>query len=453
MCHVTYACHVGGDLTNPAMVLDRAAPAGLLRFALLVATAASSPCTKSTAHNGTAFDLSGCTELDLSCPTEGTRSVACSNALLPSELKDLARALANDQVSGTLETISFRGSPLGANGATILAPALAACASLHTIGLGSTRIGDAGLRTVAQAVLQPPAASAIKHLDVSHNTIGDDGVRALVTVLKAAGVTLAALDLSWNAIGTRGGRYLAEALKDSTVGSLAELRVSWNGLGDRGARALGDSLGSNSVLSLLDLQHNAIKDEGGKAIAKGLRANGALKTLLLDHNGISNATRQEATEALAAEPAQKAPDAPGSSGGGARSVPGTRSALEEDEEEIEEISFDDDVESTAEAAAEEAAELRESVERANERAAKAEAAARAAQGGPCVDGGPWTCAEDNCPADPMTCEHLAGLSLCANTFAEVWDTPPEEVGGAQLISTLCPSSCKLCKEKVDAREL
>ena len=393
--------------------------------ALLPALAAA--CDHSSTFNGTVFDLSSCKTLDLSCPAEGGRSkVACANLLLPKEIIALGLALAD---APSLETLSLRGSPLGKHGITTLAPSLAAAPLLHTLDLGSCRLGDAGARTLAA---QLPAS--LRRIDLTHNHVGDDGVRAVAGALKGADATaLTDLDLSWNSIGTRGGRYLGDALKGAQ--SLSSLSLSWNGLMDRGARAIGEALAVNSVLTSLNLEHNAIKDDGGKALAKGLRTNGALKTLKLEHNGIPNGTLSEALAALEMEPEARSDPGSGSAGSdsgsrGARAgAPSSGGLQDDDEDDIEEISFDDDAAAAMEDAAEAAADARE----------------RAAAS--CIDRGPWACEEDDCPAPMLSCTELFNLGVCDHLFADVWSNAPEGTEG-KTIASLCCRSCRRDKEEL-----
>jgi len=385
----------------------------LLVFLPLASAAA---CNHST-FNGTHFDLQDCTELDLSCPADeiSGRSKACTNLLRPGEISALSLALAD---APALDALSLRGSPLGATGIAALAPSIAACAALRSLDLGSTRIGDTGARTLMQAVVQPRAPASLRRLVLQHNLISDDGVRAVATALKGTDGGLTELDLSWNAIGSRGGRYLGDALKEA--GSLTTLSLSWNGLMDRGARAIGEGLAANSALATLDLQHNAIKDEGATAIAKGLRTNGAMKTLLLDHNGVSKLRLADVATALTqpAEVVERAPaDAP-------RHV----ARSDDEDEEIEEISFDDDAAAEAEAADEAEAEARE----------------RATAAGACVDHGPWPCDEANCPSPSLSCADLAQLGVCAHKFGEVWEQGAPPGTEDLIVRDECPRACGRC---------
>ena len=200
-------------------------------------------------------------------------------------------------------------------------------------------------------------------------------------------------------------------------------------------RAIGEALAVNSVLTSLNLEHNAIKDDGGKALAKGLRTNGALKTLRLEHNGIPNGTLSEALAALEMEPEARSDPGSGSAGSdsgsrGARAgAPSSGGLQDDDEDDIEEISFDDDAAAAMEDAAEAAADARE----------------RAAAS--CIDRGPWACEEDDCPAPMLSCTELFNLGVCDHLFADVWSNAPEGTEG-KTIASLCCRSCRRDKEEL-----
>lgn len=371
------------------------------------------------------FAIDNCVELDFSCPATSTsRAPACRNALLPREVAALGVALATPS-AGSVTSLNLRGSPLGPAGVTALAGALT---KLTTLSFASCRIGDKGVKAITKSLLEGES-QVLQRLDLAHNSVSDDGVRPLATAFKRDN-SLQVLDLSWNAIGQRGGRYLGEALKESH--NLLELRLSFNGVADRGARSLGEALGVNSALRLLNLEHNSIKEEGGRALAKGLRTNGALRTLLLDGNGLSNATLLEAAAALVA-----APELPSPTTSASERASDTRRASAMSDEDIEEISFDDDVDATAEAAAEAAAEARDQQE-------------ADASTSPCEDGGPWACEEADCPAPRIDCTMLAELGVCASRFSDVWEVPPKGLE-ATVISTRCLRSCRQCASAGSAR--
>ena len=289
--------------------------------------------------------------------------------------------------------------------------------------------------------------ATLRTLRLEHNSISDDGVRSIASALKqsAAGhaadssdetggnaVGLLDLDLSWNGIGTRGGRYLGEALKDG--GALSALRVSWNGLMDRGARAIGEGLSGHPHLKLLT---SSTTQSRGPLLSR-LRSNSVLAEIWLEHNGVPNATCARSTRHCTRPVAgtRRTPTAPPIKPTRLRVLRGAGGG---DDDDIEEISFDDDVEDAAEAEAEAEAEARE---RAEQAAAKA-----AASSTPCVgvDGGPWDCFEDNCPKPSLGCTDLAGLGVCANRFDDVWETGAPQGTEGMTVASLCPKACGECQ--------
>lgn len=175
-----------------------------ITFLISASSALCEQCTHD-AFNGSTWVLDGCEALDLSCPPPDaiSRAPACANALLPGEVAALAAALKGSSVTA----IQLRGSPLGQSGAAALVPALT---KLHTLGLGSCRVGDAGAKIIADVLLP---ASKLQSLDLAHNSLSDDGVRQLAAALKkgAAEGGLQNLDLSWNGIGPRGELCLSQA--------------------------------------------------------------------------------------------------------------------------------------------------------------------------------------------------------------------------------------------------
>jgi len=62
----------------------------------------------------------------------------------------------------------------------------------------------------------------------------------------------------------------------------------------------------------------------------------------------------------------------------------------------------------------------------------------------CTDEGPWPCAEEGCPSDPLGCTELAQLEQCEHEFGEVWATPPRAHLASEQIFTRCPRSCGIC---------
>ena len=103
---------------------------------------------------------------------------------------------------------------------------------------------------------------------------------------------------------------------------------------------MGEALGLNRVLSVLDLEHNAIKDAGGKALAAGLRNNTSLRKLALEHNGLSHGMRETVAAALRAQP--ELPPRPSRQPKAAAEPAVYTKPDDGEDDEVEEISFDDE---------------------------------------------------------------------------------------------------------------
>lgn len=69
-------------------------------------------------------------------------------------------------------------------------------------------------------------------IDLSHNSIGDRGAKALAKLLASSKCVLEELDISDNMVGEEGGVVLGHALLKNS--SLRRLRMSLNNVGDQG---------------------------------------------------------------------------------------------------------------------------------------------------------------------------------------------------------------------------
>eukprot|EP00962_Isochrysis_galbana_P029600 scaffold9486_cov90-Isochrysis_galbana.AAC.2 len=133
------------------------------------------------------------------------------------------------------------------------------------------------------AVLAAGAAPKLRMLDLSCNSIGDEGARALVGALPRTTV-LKGLSLGNNSIGDEGARALAGALPSATA--LEKLSLFNNSIGDEGARALAGALPRATALKELYLNNNSIGAEGVRALAGALPSATALEVLYLPGNWI-----------------------------------------------------------------------------------------------------------------------------------------------------------------------
>ncbi|XP_063231280.1 leucine-rich repeat-containing protein 74B-like [Bacillus rossius redtenbacheri] len=183
--------------------------------------------------------------------------------------------------------------------------------NIEELNLSWSRLGPEGLEQLKTGLIE----SCVGKLDLSHNSIGDEGVQHLAdylyeesylrslilkhNVMMNAGLgeasakllaeslsdsRLEELDLSWNNLSRGEG---AQALLGSLAGNgrLSSLDLSWTGLGGEAAGlALQNMLQSNKVMRHLDLSNNVLSSEEAKMMGDGLGGNATLETLNVGHN-------------------------------------------------------------------------------------------------------------------------------------------------------------------------
>ena len=147
--------------------------------------------------------------------------------------------------------------------------------------------------------------TVLTSLDVSRNSIGNEGAKAFATALSAltnlnlGGNELCGLDFQGRGTYDASGiQALASALAGNAV--LTSLNVADNSIGNEGAKAFATALSDgNTVLKTLNLDHNGIGAEGTKALAAALSDGRALLTdLELFNNKIDAEGAKAIAEAL-----------------------------------------------------------------------------------------------------------------------------------------------------------
>ena len=125
----------------------------------------------------------------------------------------------------------------------------------------------------------------LQKLDISHNSISDDGAVALSDGLKY-NISLQKLNISYNKITNEGVKMIGEAIKVNKT--LQKLDISHNSISDDGVAAFSDGLKCNNSLQELYMLNNNITKEGAKMIGEAIKVNTTLHTLQLGHNDINN---------------------------------------------------------------------------------------------------------------------------------------------------------------------
>jgi hypothetical protein len=224
-----------------------------------------------------------------------------------------------------LRSLYMQGSALGSPGLTTLAPALRALPALEILVMSHNLIDDDGLAALASAALSPASLatvpgkmSALTHLDVGNNMIGQGGVVQMqglatygaadcrgLSALLAAAPSLSRLILKENNIGAEGARALARGLQHTP--HLELLSLSDNSLRAEGARALSAALASLPLLGTLDLSDNLIEDVGLVALVPALLSLARLEVLQVGGNALGQESFQALHELLAATDAAGSP--------------------------------------------------------------------------------------------------------------------------------------------------
>ena len=158
--------------------------------------------------------------------------------------------------------------------------------SVKVLDLSQNYLGERGVRAVCEGMIKRrrrpidqfgKRPEALKVLNISHDSIGNNGAFALASMFKAFPDEVSEkLDVSFNGIFEQGATALAEAMCSQTpdMPSLRTFRrdldFRCNSIGFEGACMLAKCLdGTRSM----NLSNNAIKDAGLKMLAKHLKTN------------------------------------------------------------------------------------------------------------------------------------------------------------------------------------
>ncbi|KAK4358196.1 hypothetical protein RND71_023806 [Anisodus tanguticus] len=205
-----------------------------------------------------------------------------------------------------LKTLNLSGNAIGDEGAKCLCDILANNSGIQKLQLNSTGLGDEGAKAIGLAgsllenkTLQSlhlngnyggalGAAALAKGLESNKslrgNSVGDEGVRALISGLSLRKGKLVLLDLANNSVTARGAFHVAEYVKKSK--SLLWLNLYMNDIKDEGAEKIAEALKENRSITNVDLGGNDIHAKGISAIAEVLKDNSVITSLELGYNPI-----------------------------------------------------------------------------------------------------------------------------------------------------------------------
>ena len=153
--------------------------------------------------------------------------------------------------------------------------------SLQFLGLSDVDISNEGMITLASGLA---AVESLKSLYLAHNNIVDEGLKALTVVLSNNN-NLEILSLSDNGSFSEVGlRQLSDVIP--TASNLKELDLSWNSINDEGLQALAVGLRKHRALERLNISSNTFGSEGLRALAAAELT--SLRSLRLSNNAIND---------------------------------------------------------------------------------------------------------------------------------------------------------------------
>jgi Ran GTPase-activating protein (RanGAP) involved in mRNA processing and transport len=178
----------------------------------------------------------------------------------------------------------YGGGRIGPSGATALASAMAAMASLSVSDLRFNNLDtESATMLAAMAKKKQVSLCGIKPGQTEaklqgsypyHMTVPD---AILLTADLAVRSDLTSIDLSRNDLDAEAAEAISPAVAVSA--SLTALDLERNSIGPEGARALGEALKVNCSLTKLSLAQNNLEEDGTRSICEALKGNTTLKEL------------------------------------------------------------------------------------------------------------------------------------------------------------------------------
>lgn len=165
--------------------------------------------------------------------------------------------------SRSLTSLKLWNNNLGAEGASLLAPAIVNLPNLLVISLGCNSIGARGVKALGPALTTSRSSDPVlQKLDLTQNSLADAGINALVPFLSKL-ARLRSLSLISNGVTDSGVKQLGSSLT-KLHSSLRELDFSSNSFGALGTEALGQQLEQLPDLRQLHLNSNRDMSSQGR---------------------------------------------------------------------------------------------------------------------------------------------------------------------------------------------
>ncbi|XP_062896162.1 NACHT, LRR and PYD domains-containing protein 3-like [Mobula hypostoma] len=184
------------------------------------------------------------------------------NKLGDSGMKRVSAALRNPEC--IIQKLRLENVGLLDSGAEDLASALSANTSLTELNMSDNKLGDSGVKLVSAALKNPEGK--IQKLGLKDVGLTDSGAEDLVSAL-STNPSLTELDLSHNKLGDSGVKLVSAALRNPEC-KIQKLRLNSVGLKDSGAEDLVSALSTNPSLTELNLGFNSLTDRSVPALRR-----------------------------------------------------------------------------------------------------------------------------------------------------------------------------------------
>lgn len=141
------------------------------------------------------------------------------------------------------------------------------------------------------------ALPSLRTLKIRDHRIGDEGIKQIADAIET-NTSIEVLDLSCNLITSIGFNYLTEKLLNNKFVRTLHLSACAIGVNLKSDGAYVQALSRNRTLKALYIQNNAIDDEGGAGIAKIIESNTSLEEIKMGWNRITLEGRKKIAAAL-----------------------------------------------------------------------------------------------------------------------------------------------------------
>ncbi|OUM68144.1 hypothetical protein PIROE2DRAFT_58315 [Piromyces sp. E2] len=154
--------------------------------------------------------------------------------------------------------------------------------TLQSLTITSSQIDDNRMRLLCKVLLDN---KVLNHLDLSHNSISDEGALALSKVLTKNTVNIDYLSLFNNNINAKGAHYLGKAL--CTNNKLKTLILGLNPIMDEGGIDILKGIYNNQTLNYIDIASCQLKNTIVPVLCKLIKKNSpVLYTIIINSNNL-----------------------------------------------------------------------------------------------------------------------------------------------------------------------